>query len=79
LCFRKFHWKYHRFVFAVTEDHASIACPIIGEDEEWKDAILMYFWEFMFLLHFFFYLNYALDKKCNATIVNTLFKNIFIL
>jgi hypothetical protein len=41
LYFRKFHWEYHRFVFIVTEDHASIACPINGEEEVWKDAILL--------------------------------------
>jgi hypothetical protein len=50
-----------------------------GEDEEWKDAILMYFWEFLFLLNLFFYVSYALDENCKDTIVNTLFKNILIL
>ena len=31
------------------------------------------------LLYVFFYLSYALDDNFNGTIVNTLFKNIFIL
>ena len=68
---------YHRFFFSVTENHD--ACPINGEDEEWKDVILTYFREFPLLLHLFFYLSYAFDENFNDTIVNTLFKNIFIL
>jgi hypothetical protein len=72
--FQEISWKYHRFVFSVTEDYASIACPINREEEEWRDAILMYFWEFLFLLYLFFYLIYALDKNFNNIIVKTLFK-----
>jgi len=79
LYLKKFHWEYHRFVFSVTEDHASIACPINGEDEQWKDAILMYFREFLLLLYLFLYLGYALDENFNDTLVNTLFTNISIL
>ena len=43
---KSIHWQYCRFVFNGTEDYAPISCPIVGEDEEYKDVLRIVFWDF---------------------------------